>query len=78
LVIDFSNNDTWGNTLFNQNKYPMNKTLSKKCNVGDLCPNCKGEVLSTLSKHFSNVIKVYLVCTKCGSKKNEKLLNQYK
>jgi len=56
----------------------MNKTLSKKCNVGDLCPNCKGEVLSTLSKHFSNVIKVYLVCTKCGSKKNEKLLNQYK
>jgi C4-type Zn-finger protein len=57
---------------------PMNKALSKKCNVGDLCPNCKAEVLSTLSKHFSNVIKVYLVCTKCGSKKNEKLLNIYK
>ena len=56
----------------------MNKTLSKKCNVGDLCPNCKAEVLSTLSKHFSKVIKVYLVCTKCGSKKNQKLLNQYK
>ena len=56
----------------------MNKTLSKKCNVGDLCPNCKAEVLSILNKHFSNVIKVYLVCTKCGSKKNEKLLNIYK
>ena len=56
----------------------MNKTLSKKCNVGDLCPNCKAEVLTALSKHFSKVIKVYLVCTKCGSKKNEKLLNQYK
>lgn len=56
----------------------MKKELSKKCNLGDLCPNCKAEVLSILSKHFSNVIKVYLVCTRCGSKKNEKLLNIYK
>jgi bacterioferritin-associated ferredoxin len=30
------------------------KQLSKKCNVGDLCPNCKAEVLSILTKHFSN------------------------
>lgn len=55
----------------------MNK-LPRNCNVGDLCPNCKAEVLSILTKHFSKVIKVYLVCTKCGSKKNEKLLNIYK
>ena len=54
------------------------KKLSKKCNLGDLCPNCKAEVLSILTKHFSKVIKFYLVCTRCGSKKNEKLLNIYK
>ena len=54
------------------------KQLSKKCNIGDLCPNCKAEVLSILTKHFSKVIKVYLICTRCGSKKNEKLLNIYK
>ena len=55
----------------------MNK-LPRNCNVGDVCPRCKENTLSYLKKHFSNIIKVFLVCTKCGSKKNEKLLNIYK
>ena len=55
----------------------MNK-LPRNCNLGNTCPRCKENTLSYLRKHFSNIIKVYLVCTKCGSKKNEKLLNIYK
>ena len=58
------------------NQESNRKKLPRKCNAGDLCPNCKANSLNILSKHFRNNIKVYLICTLCGSKRNLKILNQ--
>ena len=44
MVIDFSNNDTWGNTLLNQNKQPMKTAMQEL--IGIINDNLKNEYTS--------------------------------